>query len=200
MSVRPMSVCLRPVTEADAARLLAWRNSPEVSAFMYTDHPISAAEHGRWLAAALTAPDRKYWIIEDDGAPAGLASLVGIDLYRRRCEWGYYLGRASLRGRGVGTAAKFILIDHVFAGLGLHKLWSEVLLENAVAWRSDESFGFVREAHYRDHVWKAGRFHDVIGLGLLAADWAAVRETCVQRLQAKGYDQADLQLIAGEPR
>ena len=191
-----MSVRLRPLVAADSARVLAWRNSPEVSAYMYTDHPISAPEHDRWFAAALTAPDRRYWIIEDDGAPVGLANLTGIDRTRRRCEWAYYLGEASVRGRGVGAAVEFIVIDHVFTALGLHKLWCEVLLDNEPVWRLHESFGFRREAQFRDHVLKAGRFQDVVGLGLLVGDWARARDTCLARLASKGYAADDLIMTA----
>ena len=193
-----MSVRLRALTAADSARVLAWRNSPEVAAYMYTDHAISAEEHGRWLAAALASPDRRFWIIEDDGDPVGLANLAGIDRARRRCEWAYYLGEASVRGRGVGAAVEFIVIDHVFSALGLHKLWCEVLIENEAVWRLHESFGFKREAHFRDHVLKAGRFQDVIGLGLLVGDWAQVRDGCAARLASKGYAAADL-IMAAEP-
>jgi UDP-4-amino-4,6-dideoxy-N-acetyl-beta-L-altrosamine N-acetyltransferase len=187
-----MAVNLRPLAPPDSGRVHAWRNSVEVAAFMYTDHLISPDEHARWLAGALADAGRRYWIIEDDGAPVGLANLAGIDLGRRRCEWAYYLGEASVRGRGVGAAVEFIVLEHVFSGLGLHKLWCEVLLENAPVWRLHESFGFVREALYRDHVWKAGRFQDVVGLGLLEADWARVREACAERLAAKGYGAGEL--------
>jgi UDP-4-amino-4,6-dideoxy-N-acetyl-beta-L-altrosamine N-acetyltransferase len=187
-----MSVNLRPLAQTDSGRVHAWRNSAEVAAFMYTDHLISPDEHARWLAGALADETRRYWIIEDDGAPVGLANLAGIDPARRRCEWAYYLGEASVRGRGVGAAVEFIVLEHVFGTLGLHKLWCEVLVENAPVWRLHESFGFVREALYRDHVWKAGRFQDVVGLGLLDADWARVREACAERLAAKGYGAGDL--------
>ena len=191
-----MSVRLRPLTEADSAQVLAWRNSPQVSAYMYTDHAISADEHARWLAGALGAHDRHHWIIEDDGAPVGLASVTGIDHARRRCEWAYYLGEASVRGRGVGAAVEFIVIDHVFSALGLHKLWCEVLLDNEAVWRLHESFGFRREAHLRDHVLKAGRYQDVVGLGLLVGDWAQAHEACLARLAAKGYAADDLVMAA----
>jgi UDP-4-amino-4,6-dideoxy-N-acetyl-beta-L-altrosamine N-acetyltransferase len=190
-----MAVTLRPVVAADSGRLFAWRNSPAVSAYMYTDHLISPEEHERWFARAMAAADRAYWIIEDDGAPVGLANLAGIDLSRRRCDWAFYLGEASTRGRGVGAAVEFIVLDHVFDDLGLHKLWCEVLLENKGVWRMHESYGFIREALFRDHVWKAGRFHDVVGLGLLADDWAAAREHCAARLAKAGFGSDDLKLI-----
>jgi UDP-4-amino-4,6-dideoxy-N-acetyl-beta-L-altrosamine N-acetyltransferase len=189
-----MAVRLRPLSAADSERVLAWRNSPAVAAHMYSDHPISPDEHARWLANALAAPDRRYWIIEDDGSPVGLANITGLDATRRRCEWAYYLGEASVRGRGVGAAAEFLVIDHVFGTLRLNKLWCEVLVENEAVWRLHESFGFTRESLFRDHVFKAGRFQDVIGLGLLAADWAKVREACAARLAQKGYGPTDLVL------
>jgi UDP-4-amino-4,6-dideoxy-N-acetyl-beta-L-altrosamine N-acetyltransferase len=173
---------------------LDWRNRPEVAAYMYTDHHISPDEHARWFAGAMAAEDRRYWIIELDGEPVGLANLAGIDLTRRRCEWAYYLAEPSVRGRGVGAAVELAVIDHVFTGLGLHKLWCEVLLENEAVWKLHESFGFSREALYRDHVWKAGRFQDVVGLGLLETDWARVRPACADRLAQKGYDAANLSL------
>jgi UDP-4-amino-4,6-dideoxy-N-acetyl-beta-L-altrosamine N-acetyltransferase len=190
-----MAVHLRPLHSDDSARLFDWRNREQVAAYMYTDHQIGADEHARWFAAALAASDRKYWIIELDGAPVGLANLAGIDTVRRRCEWAYYLAETQVRGRGVGAAVEFIMIDNVFGRLGLHKLWCEVLLENEAVWRLHESFGFVREALYRDHVWKAGRFQDVVGLGLLAPEWAAIRADCAARLAQKGYDATNLTLI-----
>jgi UDP-4-amino-4,6-dideoxy-N-acetyl-beta-L-altrosamine N-acetyltransferase len=195
-----VSVTLRPVTADDSARLLAWRNSPAVSAYRYGDHLITPQEHAHWLVGAMAATDRRYWIIEDDATPVGLANLVNIDTQRRRCEWAYYLGEASVRGRGVGAAVELLMLDHVFGDLGLNKLWCEVLLDNEPVWRLHESFGFVREALYRDHVFKAGRFQDVVGLGLLAADWAAARPACVERLAQKGYGPDQLTLIAGERR
>lgn len=189
-----MSVHLRPVAAADRARLLDWRNRPAVAAYMYTDHKISPEEHAAWFASAMAADDRRYWIIELDGAPVGLANLAGIDQVRRRCEWAYYLAEPETRGRGVGAAVEYVVIDHVFGALGMHKLWCEVLIENEAVWRLHESFGFTREALYRDHVWKAGRFQDVVGLGLLEDDWAKVRPACAQRLAQRGYDGANLTL------
>ena len=191
-----MSVRLRPLAPADSDRVLAWRNSPEVAAYMYTDHEISPDEHDRWFAGAMAADSKVFWIIEDDGAPVGLANLTGIDLTRRRCEWAYYLGEASVRGRGVGAAVEYIVLEHVFGAMGLNKLWCEVLVGNEAVWKLHESFGFTREALYRDHVWKAGRFQDVVGLGLLEGDWARVRAGCAERLAAKGYGAADLVMVS----
>lgn len=187
-----MTVRLRQVEHEDSARLLAWRNSPEVAAYMYTDHRISQAEHDRWFAAALTLEDRRYWIIEMDRQPVGLANLARIDPIIRRCDWAYYLGEASTRGRGVGAQVEYIVLRHVFETMGFHKLWCEVLLENEAVWKLHESFGFKREACYREHVCKGGRFQDVVGLGMLKADWEAAKPAIEAKLRERGIEPASL--------
>ncbi len=181
------AVALRPATPEDRDRLLDWRNQPDVARWMYTDHTIGPEEHARWYAAALADPARKYWIIELDGEPVGLANLYDISPVNRKASWAYYLASPSVRGKGVGAFVEFWVIEHVFGEMDLAKLCCEVLVENEAVWKIHESFGFQREALYRQHVWKAGQPLDVVGLGLLAQDWAAAREASAERLRAKGY-------------
>lgn len=182
---------LRPLTAADSARLLRWRNSPEVAAYMYTDHQISPEEHARWFAGIEGDARRAYWIIEMDGAPVGLANLYDIDRRNGRCAWAYYLAEPQVRGKGVGSFVEYLMIETVFGEFGLHKLWCEVLASNEAVWKLHESFGFRQEARLRDHVVKNGELQDVLGLGLLAADWAYSRSAARERLAAKGYVLAD---------
>ncbi len=187
---------MRPLAAEDGPRVLAWRNAPEVAAHMYTDHEVSEAEHDRWLQGALTGDDRRYWIILMDERPVGLANLVRIDRANRRCDWAYYLGEAATRGRGVGACVEYMVLREVFGAMGLNKLACEVFVANEAVWKLHESFGFVRESHYRDHVWKGGRFHDVYGLAILAADWTQARAGVEARLRAKGHEPADLAIRA----
>ncbi len=181
------TVEMRDVAEDDRERLLAWRNSPEVAAYMYSDHPIGREEHDRWFDTLSKRRDRRYWIIQVDDEPAGLINLADIDEAHRRCAWAYYLANPKVRGLGVGSYVEFWAIEHVFRVLGLNKLWCEVLLSNEAVWKLHETFGFQREALLRDHVVKHGQPVDVVGLGLLARDWEGQREAMAQRLRAKGY-------------
>lgn len=181
-------VTLRALTAEDADRVLTWRNSPEVSAYMYTDAVISADAHARWLAAALADDRRRYWIVEMDGASVGLANLYDIDAGNRRCAWAYYLGDPAVRGRSVGAAVELKVLDIVFGEMGLDKLWCEVLETNAAVVRLHQKFGFKQEAHLRRHIYKQGNALDVIGLGLLAEEWRAARPAMLERLKAQGFD------------
>jgi UDP-4-amino-4,6-dideoxy-N-acetyl-beta-L-altrosamine N-acetyltransferase len=161
---------------------------------MYSDHKITADEHALWLRRALSMQDRRFWIIALDDAPVGLVNLANIDEAAKKCDWAYYLGDPSTRRRGVGAQVEYIVLQHVFGEMGLNKLWCEVLIENEAVWRLHESFGFVREALLRRHVFKGGVFRDVVGLGLLAADWALVRPACEDRLIVKGIDLTTLRI------
>ncbi len=187
-----MSLRLRRVQPADSPRLLAWRNAAAVAAYMYSDHQITQAEHDRWFEAAMASSDRRYWIIEADGAPVGLANLAKIDATARRCEWAYYLGEPATRGKGLGAQVEYIVLRHVFETLGLNKLWCEVLAENRSVVKLHVSFGFVREALLREHVWKGGRFQDVVGLGLLRRDWDAAKPSVEARLRAAGWEPGEM--------
>jgi UDP-4-amino-4,6-dideoxy-N-acetyl-beta-L-altrosamine N-acetyltransferase len=178
---------LRPATAADSERLFHWRNLPEVARWMYSDHVITPDEHARWIATALPDPSRRYWIIEMDGTPVGLANLVDIDHGNRKASWAYYLADPAVRGKGVGAFVEVWVIDHAFRELRLNKLCCEVLIENEAVWKMHEGFGFLREALYREHVWKDGAPRDVVGLGLLARDWAKVRGESVARLRDRGF-------------
>lgn len=181
------TVTLRDLIEDDRERMHVWRNSPEVAAYMYTDHLISRAEHDRWFDSLAGDPRRRYWMIEVDGVPAGVANLADIDHHHGRCSLGHYLAERSARGRGVGAYVEYWLIEQVFGPFGLNKFWTEVLLSNESAWRLHLDFGFQREALFRQHVMKNGQYQDVIGLGLLAEDWPALRPALKARLEAKGY-------------
>lgn len=179
---------LRPLEPADSERLYAWRNSPEVAAFMYTDHRITAEEHERWFAGLKGDPKRDYRMIEVDGVPSGPANFYDIDRVQGRASWAYYLADPSVRGKGVGGYVEFLMIERAFGELGLRKLWCEVLVTNEAVWKLHQKFGFRQEALLRAHVVKDRGPVDVMGLGLLAEEWPAVRPAMVERLKRLGYE------------
>jgi RimJ/RimL family protein N-acetyltransferase len=79
------------------------------------------------------------------------------------------------------------MIERAFGDLGLRKLWCEVLASNAAVLRLHQRFGFQQEAVFRAHVFKGGVPQDVIGLGLLAAEWDAARPAMAARLERMGF-------------
>ena len=81
-----------------------------------------------------------------------------------------------------GQAGEVVQLDHVRLSLVL----SREIIERSV--ELHEGFGFQREALFREHVRKAGAPADVVGLGMLASDWAALRLASRERLVSRGFD------------
>jgi UDP-4-amino-4,6-dideoxy-N-acetyl-beta-L-altrosamine N-acetyltransferase len=179
---------LKALQPEDQDRLLAWRNSPDVSAYMYSDHLISPEEHARWFAGIAGDDRRDYRIIEVDGVPVGLANFYDIDRAQGRASWAFYLADPSVRGRGVGGMVEYLMIERAFGDLGLRKLWCEVLASNEAVWKLHQKFGFTIEARFRHHVVKNGQPQDVVGLGLLAQEWAQARAPILDKLRRMGFN------------
>ena len=175
MSEAAGAVTLRPIGLEDMNRVLAWRNLPEVSAYMYTDHHITDAEHARWFAGAMSDETKRYWIIELDGEPVGLANLYDIQRLQKRAYWAFYLADDRVRGKGVGSATERFVLRHVFEGLGLDKLCCEVLASNEGVVKMHQRYGFQVDGVLRRHVIKGGERVDVVTMSLLREDWAASR-------------------------
>jgi UDP-4-amino-4,6-dideoxy-N-acetyl-beta-L-altrosamine N-acetyltransferase len=179
---------LRPLEAEDKDRILAWRNSPDVRAYMYTDHVISPAEHAAWFAGLGDDPTRQYWIIASDDAPVGLANLYDIDRRNQRSAWAYYLADPGVRGLGLGSYVEYWVLEYVFEGMKLAKLWCEVLASNEAVWKLHQTFGFQVEARFRGHIVKDDARVDVLGLGILAGDWREKRPAMGERLRLRGFE------------
>jgi UDP-4-amino-4,6-dideoxy-N-acetyl-beta-L-altrosamine N-acetyltransferase len=161
------------MTADDADRTFAWRNLPQVAAFMYTDHRITPSEHATWFAAALSDRSRSYWIIEADGQPVGLANLYDISLPQKRAYLALYIADDRMRGRGVGTATDTFLLRLAFDELGLDKVCVEVLATNEPGQKVHLRQGFRVDGILRRHALKAGVRIDVVTMSLLREEWVA---------------------------
>jgi UDP-4-amino-4,6-dideoxy-N-acetyl-beta-L-altrosamine N-acetyltransferase len=172
---------LRDLVREDGQHLFAWRREPEVNRWMSDQPPETPAAHEVWLEDFLADPDRRGWIVNHNGAPAGFLMLSGLTNCNRRAEWGWYIGDPDARGRGVGRAAQALGLDKAFDDLGLEKVWAEVLADNEAALKAQSAAGFRREGYLRAHALKDGVFRDVVLLAILAEEWrlrrAAVRKS-----------------------
>jgi UDP-4-amino-4,6-dideoxy-N-acetyl-beta-L-altrosamine N-acetyltransferase len=173
---------LRDLIEADAEHLCRWRQDPEVNRWMCDSPPQDIEAWGQWIRGFLTDPDRRGWIVTRNGAPVGFLSLTGLEGAHRRAEWGWYIGDAEARGRGVGRAAQALGLDRAFDELGLEKVWAEVLADNDAALKAQAAAGFQREGYLRSHAFKDGRFRDVVLLAILAEEWRARRNLVRRQL------------------
>lgn len=167
---------LRDLRDEDEAVLFQWRSEPEVDRWMSDADLPSREAHAAWFRALRTDPDMRGWMITRAGASMGLLTLTGLGSHHRRASWNWFLGSAEARGRGVGRAAQVLGLDRAFGELGLHKVFAEVMADNDAALKAQSAAGFRREGYLRGHVLKDGQPRDVVLLGILASEWAELRE------------------------
>jgi RimJ/RimL family protein N-acetyltransferase len=77
-------------------------------------------------------------------------------------------------------------LEIAFGDYGLERVWAQVLADNDAALRAQGAAGFRREGYLRNHLFKAGSFHDVVILGVLANEWNENRERLISNLVRTG--------------
>lgn len=169
-------VTLAPICEAQHARLLyEWRRRADIARAMYSSGPSCMEDHLRWLRSLPQDSSRLYRIIEMRGRPVGAAYLTEIDSHHRRAMLGMYVADEGARTQGAGAAAEFLMLDHAFHSLGLHKIGCEVFASNTTPVKLHDRMGFVHEGVLRHHALLDGTWTDVIRLSLLAPEWESSR-------------------------
>jgi diamine N-acetyltransferase len=106
--------------------------------------PATEERHRR----ALADPTMLQLIVEEDGRSAGHVLLTGLELAAMGIEFRRYVMWEP--GRGIGSAALPLVLDHCFSVLGTHRVWLDVMPDNARARRVYERAGFREEGVLRD--------------------------------------------------
>ncbi len=166
-------VVLRAIEEAHLPVIAGWRSDAAAYPYFHEFHPISLADQKAWFDGQRGDPrEINFAVATLDGMLVGTISLVHIDGRNRRAELGRVLiGKEDLRRGGFGREMTYLALDYAFAHLNVHKVVCEVIAENAPARRLYEKFGFQEEGVLHKHVYKAGRYLDVVLLALFAQDF-----------------------------
>ncbi len=180
-----MNIELKLVDYDDLEMIRQWRNSPEVASYMYTSDQITTEQQEAWFNRIKDDISSRYWIIIYENTAVGLASVTGISSLFSSCYWAFYLGNTNIRGAGIGAKVEYSVLEYVFNELRMNKLRCEVITSNEKVIQMHEKFGFRREAFYRQHVLKDGKFLDVVGLALLKNEWQIIKENMYNKIYKK---------------
>ncbi|MFI6494777.1 GNAT family N-acetyltransferase [Streptomyces sp. NPDC050564] len=86
-------------------------------------------------------------------------------------EYGVTLG-AEHRRKGYAAEAVVLLLHFMFAERRYHKCEARIFAHNEASLELHRRLGFVEEGRLRDHVFLAGRYHDLVMMGMLADEFA----------------------------
>ncbi len=162
-------IYLRRMTYGDTDRIVAWRNSDAVRKNFIYQAQFTRESHENWIHTMVETGRVIQMIIcglaLDE--PLGSVYIRDIDRQHGKAEYGIFIGEASARGRGIGTAAAKLMLRYCFEEEGLHRVFLRVLSTNTQAIRSYEKAGFTREALLKDDVCIDGKYRDIVLMGIL---------------------------------
>ncbi len=138
-------VLLRPFVEADLAPAWEMLNDPVGKDLTATTTQFGFEQVQEWYLAREQQIDRiDLAIVErSTGQFAGEVILLDRDAQSRSCSFRISLRGPAWFGRGLGTEATTLLVQHGFRRLDLQRIELEVLARNSRARRTYEKAGFV---------------------------------------------------------
>lgn len=80
------------------------------------------------------------------------------------------IGEKDAWGRGYGTEATRLMLDHAFDVLGMHRVALYVFEFNKRAIRAYQRCGFVIEGRSRESIYRDGRWWDELAMSVLESD------------------------------
>lgn len=181
---------LRPIRLADLVQFATWRNSPELRQRTREFVPLTLEHQERWYKR-VTGPDSKDFMfaIDIDRAVASRAlgevsqfhhassttiGVVGLCHWSPRdrlAEVSFYIGDVNYRKKGFAKLALMLLHEWGFSELGLERVWAEVYDFNEPSVVLLKKLGYTEEGRLRGHIWRNGKRHDSIMLGILRDEW-----------------------------
>jgi RimJ/RimL family protein N-acetyltransferase len=170
------TVVLRPHTPENLAAFRRWYADPEIARLTrYQDGPMRRDEIDRFfqIRAVGTQSLAMAIHIRESGRLIGSCAFSAMDPDNGAAMFHITLGEKDCWGRGYGSEATELMLDHAFGTLGLHRVALAVFSFNERAIRSYRKVGFVVEGRSRQAIFRDGRFWDELHMSVLADEWRA---------------------------
>ncbi len=168
-------VNLRPFSKDDISNVTRWINNPIVREFVSISFPKTEKQEEDWFLKLGGDENNIVLCIETkDGKPIGIMGVHKINWINRTCETGAIIGEEDFWNKGYGTDAKMHLLEYVFDTLGIRKVCSSVISYNKRSLNYSIHCGYKVEGRLRKHVFRKGKFWDLILLGLFRHDWYSI--------------------------
>ncbi len=136
-------VHLRLMTEADTARIVAWRNQDFVRHNFISQALFTEEGHHRWIEERVKPGYVVQFIIcLADEREIGSVYLRDIDRAAGVAEYGIFIGEEDALGYGYGSQAAGLALEYAFEVLRLQRVFLRFLEGNERACKSYKNAGF----------------------------------------------------------
>jgi len=164
------SLGLRILEEEDISIWLKWLHDDKVLEYMNKGQfPFSVLTQKNHLANINKSKNDILLGIEEisEKTLIGIIGLHGIDWTHRKGSISIIIGENKYAGRGYGTEAVSMMIEHAFNKLNLRKLQAGCWSENEPSKKIFLNNGFIEEGLLKESFFYDGKYIDEIRLGLI---------------------------------
>ena len=179
------TVTLRRHTAANLVAVRRWYSDQEIGHFARrSEAPMTDDEIERYFERYVIGPGSLAMAVHErrTGRLIGSCAFSALDPDNGSAMYHITIGEKDVWGRGYGTEATRLMLDHAFGTLGLHRIGLTVFAFNERAIRAYRRCGFVVEGRARESIWRDGEFWDELWMSVLRRDWESRRaETAYER-------------------
>jgi RimJ/RimL family protein N-acetyltransferase len=171
-------VVLRRHAPANLAAFQRWYSDPEIARLNRHESGVMRRDEiDRFFSARVLGPDTLSLAIHvlETGRLIGTCAFSHLDGDNGSALYHITIGERDAWGRGYGTEATDLMLEHAFERLGLHRIGLSVFSFNERAIASYRKSGFVIEGTLRQAIFRDGRFWDEHEMGILADEWRTLR-------------------------
>ncbi|NJD26744.1 MAG: GNAT family N-acetyltransferase [Chloroflexi bacterium] len=171
-------VVLRRHAPENLAAFRRWYSDAEVARLArYQETPMRVDEIERFFQVRALGDDSLTMAIHERATDrlVGTCSFSQVDGDNGSVMYHITIGEKDVWGRGFGTEATRLMLEHAFDTLGLHRVALTVFEFNERAIRAYLRCGFIVEGRAREAIWRDGRWWDEVGMSILATEWQARR-------------------------
>jgi RimJ/RimL family protein N-acetyltransferase len=174
------AIFLRALEESDLERTYRWHNDARLyDSLGERFRRVSRATEAAWLRQKTTYSNTEINLaicLNATGEHIGNVYLRDIDWIARRGELHIFVGCSEHRGKGYGMAAVRQLLHRAFFDLNLNTVYLEVIADNMVAIKVYEKCGFELKKCLKKHVFKLGRYKDVLVMDISSDKYKQLQE------------------------
>ena len=171
-------VVLRRHVPANLAAFRTWYADPEIARLArYQERPMRPEEIERFFAARVVGTDALAMAVHERSTNRliGTCAFSQLDGDNGSALYHITIGEADMWGKGFGTEATRLMMDHAFGTLGLHRVGLFVFEFNERAIRAYQRVGFVLEGRARQSIRRDDRWWDELAMSMLDTDWQGIR-------------------------
>jgi len=174
--LRDNELIIRPIIEMDLARLweLIYRDEqPEWKKWDAPYYPHQTMTYEEFLikSGGSYINNERIWAIEVNGVVRGIISYYWEHEPSLWLEMGIVLHESASWGKGLGTRAMKLWIEHLFTTMPLVRVGYTTWSGNERMIRVGEKLGMTLEARVRKVRFYNNHYYDSIRMGLLREEW-----------------------------